>query len=141
MKVTLDTNVLISATFWDGEASKIMQLIEQKKIICFLSKEILEEYRKVMYSDEIIEKTKKTKLEVKSVFIKILGLCTIVEPKRKINIILECPADNKILECSVEAKVDYLITYDSRHLLKIKEFENIKIISPTQFLKVINKFF
>jgi len=43
MKITLDTNVLVSGTFWEGEAFGIFQLIEQKKASCSLSKEILEE--------------------------------------------------------------------------------------------------
>jgi len=38
------------------------------------------------------------------------------------------------LECAKEGKVDYVITND-KHLLKIKEFEGIKIITPEQFLK------
>ena len=139
MKITLDTNVLVSATFWDGEASRIMQLIEQKKVRCFLSKEILKEYNEVLHSDEIIEKAAEKHLTIKSVITKVIGMCEITEAKRKINFVKDDPDDNKILECAVEAKVNYIVTYDSKHLLKIKEFEGIKIISPTEFIKIMDK--
>ena len=48
------------------------------------------------------------------------------------------PDDNKILECAYAAKVDYIITQDN-HLLKLKEFEGIKIINPGDLLKKIIK--
>jgi len=66
MKVTLDTNILVSGTFWEGEAFRILQFIEQKKVKCFLSKEILEEYNRVIHGEEIIEKTAEKHLMIKS---------------------------------------------------------------------------
>ena len=139
MKITLDTNVLVSGTFWEGEAFRIIQLIQQKRVQCFLSKDILQEYEAVLHSGEIVEKTYENHLSVKSAFIKALELCTIVEPKRRVAVVKEDPADNMILECAIEANVDYLITYDAKHLLKLGEFEGIKIISPAQFLRIIEK--
>lgn len=138
MKITIDTNILISATFWEGEAYRIIQLIEQKKIQCFISKEILKEYNKVLHSDEIIEKIEEKHLTIKSITIKVIEMCGLVEPRRKINIVKDDPDDNKIIECAVEANVDYIVTYDEKHLLKIREFEGIKIISPTEFLRILS---
>ena len=59
MKVTLDTNVLISGTFWTGDSFRILDLIDRKKIICVLSEQIIEEYYKTAQSNEIIEKMEK----------------------------------------------------------------------------------
>ncbi|MBI5227726.1 putative toxin-antitoxin system toxin component, PIN family [Candidatus Micrarchaeota archaeon] len=137
MKVVLDTNVLISGTFWSGEAFSILQFLEQKKFQCFLSQEILNEYNKVLRSDEIIEKVEEKHLAIKSSAIKAIELVQIVTPKRKIAAVKDDPDDNKIIECAVEAKVDFIVTYDSHHLLKLKEFEGIKIISPSEFLKML----
>ena len=38
------------------------------------------------------------------------------------------------MECALEGKVDYLISGDKRHILPLKEFEGIKIISVSEFL-------
>ena len=54
MRIVLDTNVLISGTFWSGDSFRILQLVEKKKLKCYTSKEILEEYDRVMHSEEII---------------------------------------------------------------------------------------
>lgn len=134
IKVTLDTNVLISGTFWEGEAYKIIQLVEQKKIQCYLSKEILAEYNKVLHSDEILEKVEEHHLKIKSAIIKVVEICSIVEPKTKVMVVIDDPDDNKILECALEARVDYVVTYDE-HILKLKEFEGIQLISPKELLR------
>lgn len=136
MKVVLDTNVLISATFWEGEAFKIIRLIGEKKIECFISKQILEEYIKVANSDELMEKANEKNLSIKLSAMKLIEICKIVEPSRKIDVVKEDPDDNKIIECAVEAKADYIVTYDAKHILPIKDFEGIRIVSPTEFLKI-----
>ncbi|MBU3924295.1 MAG: hypothetical protein KJ592_05235 [Nanoarchaeota archaeon] len=43
-----------------------------------------------------------------------------------------------IFECAVEGGVDYIISND-KHLLKVVEFEGIKIIRPEEFLRIIDK--
>lgn len=44
MKITVDTNVLVSATFWNGAANKIIEKVERNEIKLVLSKEIIEEF-------------------------------------------------------------------------------------------------
>jgi predicted nucleic acid-binding protein len=46
--------------------------------------------------------------------------------------------DNRILECAAEAKADFIVTGD-KHLLSLKHFQNIKIISLSNFLEILSK--
>jgi len=131
IKVTLDTNVLISGTFWTGDSFKILELIDQGKIICILSEEILEEYNRVLMSDEIIEKVENKNLLVSKIIQKVISKSIIVKPQIKIDIV-EDPEDNKFIETAITGKVDYIISQD-KHLLKIKEYLGIKIITPKEF--------
>jgi len=135
MKVTVDTNVLISATFWYGDSNIIIKLIENKEIVLILSEEVIEEYANVLKYNEIQNKIKDKNLEMLHSLQKIISISTIIEPKNKLKIIKEDPDDNKILECAIEGKVDYIITQDN-HLLKLKEFKGIKIITPKEFLNI-----
>ena len=136
MKVTVDTNVLISATFWYGDSNIIIKLIENKEIVLILSEEVIEEYANVLKYNEIQNKIKDKNLEMLHSLQKIISISTIIEPKNKLKIIKEDPDDNKILECAIEGKVDYIITQDN-HLLKLKEFKGIKIITPKEFSEYI----
>lgn len=43
-KVVVDTNILVSASFWEGNPYKIMQLAAKGKIEAFASVEIFEEF-------------------------------------------------------------------------------------------------
>ena len=61
----------------------------------------------------------------------------IVEPKERINIVKDDPKDNIFIETTVAGNADYLVSQDS-HLLKIKEFRGIKIITPEEFNKICN---
>ncbi len=134
IKFTADTNILVSGSFWTGDSFKILEKADMKEIILVTSKEIIEEYTQVMGSDEIIGKIKEKSLIVSNIIQRVISNSIIVEPTEKINAVNEDPEDNKILECAKAGKADYIVTNDN-HLLKLKEFEGIKIIKPDEFLK------
>ena len=54
-------------------------------------------------------------------------------PTNKIEVIKEDVDDNKIIECALESRSEYIISYD-KHLLKLKEFQDIKIVRPEEVL-------
>ena len=134
MKVTVDTNVLISATFWSGNSEKIIIHAQEKKIELILSKPILDEYVKVLQYEEIKDKIKDKNLELRFAIEQIISIATIVEPTESLQIVKEDPDDNKILECAKAGNVDCIISQD-KHLLKLKKLENISILTPEDFLK------
>ncbi len=94
----------------------------------------MEEFDRVIHSDEIIEKTDARNLELAAAMIKIIGMCAIIEPSKRVALVKDDPSDNKIIECALEANADCIITYD-HHLLELEKAENIKIVSPTEFIK------
>ena len=134
MKVTLDTNILVSGTFWTGDSFRILDKIDRGKIKSITSRGIITEYYKTINSDEIIGKIKNKELLFFRITEKVIKKSKIVEPKTKINIIKDDPGDNKVLECAKAGNVDYLISND-KHMLKLKKFENISILTPADFLK------
>ena len=131
IRVTLDTNVLISGTFWRGYSFKILSLVHKGLIDCYLSNDILKEYYRIIFSDEIITKNSFYKFLTLKI---ILFDAFLVFPNEKLNIIIEDPDDNKILECAISSNSHFIITQD-KHLLKIKTIKEIKIITPEDFLK------
>ena len=45
------------------------------------------------------------------------------------------PNDNLFVETAVAGNADYIVSQD-KHLLKLKEFKKIKIITPEEFKKI-----
>lgn len=131
IKVCLDSNVLLSAFIFHGKPAKIFDLAVDKKIISVISPEILAEVAKVFskkfdQNDELIKKQIKTMRDVSQLVI----------PRQKIKALKYSP-DNKILEAALEGQVDYIVSGDKKHLLPLKAFKGIPIVTPDQFLKEI----
>ena len=136
MRITLDTNVLISGTFWTGDSFRILDMIDKKKLNNISSREIIEEYNEAIKSDEIVDKVDNKKLIMTKIVHNVIKSSEIVEPTIKLDVIKDDPDDNKVLECAKEGKVSHVITNDN-HLLKLKEFEGIKIVTTEEFLRIL----
>jgi len=61
----------------------------------------------------------------------------IVSPKKPINIVSD-PDDNKFVEAAIEGNAQYIISQD-KHLLSLRECQGIKIITPKEFLKIVEE--
>ncbi len=56
--------------------------------------------------------------------------------EESISVVKDNEADNRILECAVAARADYLVTGDKEHLLPIETFRGVRIVSPAGFLDI-----
>ncbi|MEK6876944.1 MAG: putative toxin-antitoxin system toxin component, PIN family [Nanoarchaeota archaeon] len=132
MIVVLDTNILISAIFWRGNPYEVVRNALKKKYSLYLSTEILNELEeKLRIKFKFPEDNISNHIELLKEYGKI------VVPISKVNAIKEDPDDNKVLECAETAKADYIVSGDA-HLLKLKEFKGIKIVTAKEFLGIIN---
>ncbi len=131
-RVVFDTNILISALlFKKSKTRKVYDLAKQGLFSLYLSEFILEEFRKV-----VTEKFRMPKIFTERHILRLRKIAYIVESKEKTNIIKEHKEDNRILECALSAKAHYLVTGGTKHILPLKEFKGIKIVSPSEFLEV-----
>ena len=128
-KVVLDTNVLISGILFGGNPRQIFELVIQGKIDAYISPAIFTEFREVLVRPKFGITHEKCFLIAKE----IEYLFCLVFPQTRVDLIKDDPDDNIILECALAADVEYIITGDS-HLLTLKSFEKIKIISPAMFI-------
>lgn len=139
MKVVIDTNVIISGLISvSGPPAQIIQLWVDGKIIICLSAEIVEEYIAVLLRPKFnplgsaLERYKLISGLVE------LDNTIIVNPDFIPDIIHEDPDDNVFLACAVEAKAKIIISGDD-HLLDLAEYKGIRIISPADFLRGLEK--
>jgi predicted nucleic acid-binding protein len=45
------------------------------------------------------------------------------------------PDDEMVLECGLAAEADFVVSGDKKHLLALRQFRNIPIVSPAEFLR------
>lgn len=129
-KVVLDTNVYLSGIIFGGNSRHILDLAIEGKIAAVASPAILLEI-----AEKLKNKFYWNKEQIIVTIKSIAKLSEVVTPKKKLQIVMKDKDDNKIIEAADEANVDFIITGD-KHLLEIKKYLDIRIISPSQFLSV-----
>lgn len=132
IRVILDTNVIISS-FWGGQPKEIVQLWQKGEICVLLSKTILDEYFTVLNRFDLTDED----IEDLSLLFSDPRRTEIISPQVRLHIVKEDLDDNKFLESALEGNADYIISGDS-HLLNLKLFQKIKILSPRDFLQEIS---
>lgn len=125
----IDTNVLISALAWHGKPLEVLKLAGKGEIQMILSRQQLQELARVLRYQKInfTEQQAEERIQL------IKNIAHIVDVHIHLDAIPEDPDDNIILATAVENNAAYLITGD-KHLLKLKQYENVKIMTPGDFL-------
>jgi len=66
------------------------------------------------------------------------ALADIVTPADDVHSVAEDDEDELVLATAVAARADYLVTGD-KYLLRISEFRGIPIVSPREFLDILQE--
>ena len=132
MKVVIDTNVFVSGIFWKGISNRIIIAWRAGKFDLVNS---------LMNVEELIKILKFFKIDMSDEHIKewvtlIVENSIIVDVAGKIKIVKDDPTDDKFIETALNGNADYIISQD-RHLLDIKEFDGIKMVTPKEFLRIL----
>jgi len=130
VKVVLDTNIYISAILFGGKPEKIRKLSKEGKIELLVSEAIIAEVAEILR-----KKFDWESWQISQIINEIRETATLVIPHQTIFVIKKDEDDNRILECAVEGKAHHIISGDKRHLLPLKEYQGIKILSPVEFLR------
>lgn len=134
LKVVLDTNVYLSAIIFGGNSRHILDLIIKKKVIAYISPSILFEI-----SQKLEKKFKWNQDQILLAIRTLSRTARVAKPRLALDIVKSDRNDNKIIEAAIEGRVDFVITGD-KHLLGIKTYQKVKIVSPVQFLSIyLNK--
>ena len=131
--VVLDTNIFISAVFWEGKPYIVVKKAINQEVIVFISNYIIDEIRNVLARDFNLGKQ-----EIDDIVNAVLYFTHLIKPKESVKVIKDDQKDDKILDCAIACKADFIISQDN-HLLNLKSFRGIKIASPEEFLKTLNR--
>ena len=129
MRIVIDTNVVISGTFFGGYPRKIIECISKNQFSAYASAEIISEYEEIV-DEMIIRKQGKLRRDILAPFIAKLHL---IEPTTVSNICRD-PDDNKFIECAIDSKALYIVSGD-KDLLDIANYEGIQMITAADFCK------
>lgn len=132
MKIVFDTNVYIAAIKKDSYSwDQLRRSRPNGPYQLYISPDIILEIR-----DKLENKFHWARADSARYIETILMYAIQVQPKQKIDNVLQDEDDHIILECALEVKAEVIVTAD-RGLLKLKEFQGTSIIHPAmlQYLK------
>ena len=130
MRVVADTNVLISALLFGGVSDQVFLAGLRGEIQLITSDPLLKELERVLKN--------KFKLDVhfvREVIDEVRNVAEVVVVSSHIDVISHPDEDNRVLECAVDGRADFIVTGDTKHILPLKEYRGIKILSPSEFIR------
>lgn len=131
IRAVLDTNIYISAILTLGKPRIVLNLARARLFHSCISEPIIQEIERILRI-----KIQKSTREIRLILNEILRMNEFVSPSRRISLIKEDDADNRVLECAAEGSCDYVISGDRKHLLALKRYKKISIVSAAQFLEI-----
>ena len=132
LKVVVDTNVVVSAMLFGGTPGKLIDLWQTGTIKPLASKQIIDEYLRVL----TYPKFKLSEEEINFLlYQEILPYFDVIDAHPVPRIIKKDPEDDKFIRCALAGNVKFIIPGD-QHLLALRSYKKIKIVSPADFLKI-----
>ncbi len=131
MKVVFDTNVVASASFWRGAPFDCLAAWAQGRCSAVVSPALLAEYPETMEELRRDYPGRKcvawTAARAES--------AELVFPSERATGATPDPSDEMILECALAAEADFIVSGDKKHLLALRQFQGIPLVSPAEFLR------
>ena len=137
MHVVIDTNVLVSGIFFGGKPNHVFVLIQKRRLVPCFTVATWKELESVLQYKKFEEQRRILLFTVEDFLKELSGYSLIFPDSDRIPIIIkEDPPDNHILACALLCGASHIISGD-KHLLKLKKFNSVSILTPAQFLRRI----
>lgn len=141
MRVVVDSNVFVSALIAPKgtSGSLVRRLVESHRSVFLISRETMEELKRVLMYPKIAKLLKWSSTDVESFISSIELIAEEVDAAFRV-LDIECrdPDDIKFLSLAVAGRADFLVTGDE-DLLVLKTIADIPVLSPSQGLSRIEE--
>jgi putative PIN family toxin of toxin-antitoxin system len=132
MKAVLDTNVLVSGTFWNGAPARVLQAWTSHRFQLVVSVEIVEEYRAVLA--EVGARI--PNFDADPIITAITTHAELVSAPTLAEQVCSDPDDDKFLAAAIAGAASFVITGD-KALLRTSGFGGLQVVRPNVFLTAL----
>lgn len=140
IRVVLDTNVLVSAVIRPGGKSDQIvrqgpgrfELLTSEFIVAEVEEILARRHIQRKYQDQV------TASKRVQVIASLRALATMVQVQSDLSGVVADPDDAEVLATAADGFAEYLVTGD-RHLLALGTYKAIQIVTPTQFLDILQQ--
>jgi putative PIN family toxin of toxin-antitoxin system len=129
----LETNVLISGVGWGGNPERCVQLVREQVITGITCSAILGEL-----AEKLITRVGLTELQSLDVVADLVAILSAVEVTGDLKASPD-PDDDMVLECAAVGGATHIVTGDKKHLLPLGSYQGIPIVTPAEFLRIVEE--
>lgn len=131
-RVVVDTNVWISGIVFGGKPEQVLRRLLDGAADLIISEELIAELRQKMTQKFPDYLTRFNKIEAS-----VREDVELVKPDKFLAPVCRDPDDDKFIETALAGGANYIVSGD-KDLLDIGKYQNIRIIKPAEFLKLLN---
>lgn len=137
MRLVLDTNVVVAGLLWHGAPRRLIDLaIDDESILLYSSPVLIEELANTLGYQRFVKRIALFDTSIAALVAQYEAMVTLVSPTHTPRVVASDPDDDHVIACAVAAKAESIISGD-KHLLTIKFYQNISILSPADALGFI----
>ncbi len=134
--VVIDTACFISGVLSSrGSSFQVLEAWRSEQFINITSDYILREVREVLGRPSVKKRHKLTDEEIEGT-VSVLDKYSLKVELRQVDPASRDPKDDPVIATAREGGASYIVTWD-RDLLDIGEYQGIRILTPKEFLKVL----
>ncbi len=140
MKLVVDTNVMISGLLWGGPPNRILRWVRDGLILSLACESTINELKRVIQYQRFAKRLTALKTTSPEAIAYTMNLVTFVpNPQGIPQTISDDPFDNIFLALASENRAHMIVSGD-HHLLDLKEYGSIQILTPSLAVQVIESF-
>ena len=136
IRVVLDTNIVISGSLWSGAPHRVLDTITQDITRPVVTEIMLEELTEVLHREkfegrlQIVGKTPDQIVNEYAASAEVVEAASLNKP------VASDPDDDMFLACAISGHAEMIVSGDP-HLLDVKEYGGIRIVTAAGFLEYL----
>ena len=128
-RIVLDTDCLVGAAYAEGSASRrVLEMCLRGEVVALVSRDLQHEYEYILGRAVRGRDFRRTLQQF-------LVRAEQVQPSETPRVVPEDPADDKLVAAALAGRADAIVTND-RHLLGLDPYGELRIVRPTEFVRL-----
>jgi len=134
--VVADTNTVVSGLLWHGPPRQVLDAARAGTLQLYTTAVLLAELDEVLQRPKFAQRLTLAGVTTRTLVLGYAALARLIEPAVIVPVVEEDPDDDAVLACAVAAQAEAIVSGDS-HLLDLKEYEKIPVVTAAQLVAQI----
>jgi putative PIN family toxin of toxin-antitoxin system len=137
MRVVADTNIVVSGLLWRGNPRLVLEAARDGLVSLHTSGVLLDELEEVLRREKFAVRLLRAGVRAHELVLGYGALAKVIEPGKIASVVHADPDDDAVIACAISSQSEIIVSGDS-HLLELKEYYDIRIITALELIAEIS---